>query len=153
MCWILSRRVHRDLPLCSKSSAKVGGMQKQCDPLRLIVPSVFDPETTAVLSVPMCQLLPTYQDELLNEPLKDSSSQKEYFVLVYPSFMLLQPCMILLFYILNETQLEIFGRMPALLLFRQGWWFIVTKSSMKVCWASIRSHMIALKSIINSLLN
>lgn len=96
-------------------------MQKQCDPLRLIVPSVFDPETTAVLSVPMCQLLPTYQDELLNEPLKDSSSQKEYFVLVYPSFMLLQPCMILLFYILNETQLEIFGRMPALLLFRQGW--------------------------------
>lgn len=50
--WILSRRVHRDLPLCSKSSAKVEGMQKQRDPLRLIVPSVFDPETTAVLSVP-----------------------------------------------------------------------------------------------------
>lgn len=54
-------------------------MQKQRDPLRLIVPRVFDPETTAVLSVPVCQLLPTYQDELLNEPLKEKFIPKRIF--------------------------------------------------------------------------
>jgi len=70
MCVQESSGVHSDLPLCSKSSAKVGGMRDQRDPLRLIVPSVFDPETTAVPSVPGCQLLLTHQEELLNEPLK-----------------------------------------------------------------------------------
>lgn len=65
---------------------------------------------------------------------RNSSSKKEDFVLVYPSSCCSNPLMILAFNILNETQLEILGRMPALL-FLQGWWCIVTKSNIKVFWA------------------